>query len=1177
MKENRFDAALADLASKAQAQTDQVTLAVAPTEAMAQRLRASLSSLLGSHAPHDVICFPSFAQTGVFRFESARRVLALRLAALGTLNHSTPRIFITTLSGYLRLAPLPDWIEQETLTLTTGMDLDPDLLLPELERRNFVKTTRVEEIGEYGVRGSIVDLWPPGYVSPLRLEFFGDALEKIRRFRPDDQRSYETLEQARILPTREFVWETESLRQGSVHRLNDFVLKQRVQASNRVELVECLQYGFSFPGIDDYAPVFAPDHFGRVDEIIHQIANKANKSVTLLPVGDVEEFQKEWSEIERLYQNSLNAHLASHKSAPALDVLMPQGGERLANLLDKTESERLFQIPDSITATAFSHPARRFRERLEAIQRLHTDGLCTGTLILCRSVDFALELLPLIAKHVPDLNRDALSQSLPTLNAHDLASPVVPGIRLNEHFSMALGDIESGFFLQESRTLVISSNWLQGASHDHGIDSLSDSESRRASREASVTLLSAQFSDLVEGEFVVHIQHGIAKFCGLVSVKVDNTSADFLMLEYAGGDRIYVPVSKMNMVHRYMGAAKSTGVTLDSLKKSSWEKRQQKAKEDAEKLAQELLAHQAKRETTPGHAFTALDEEFFDFESAFPYDETDDQVKAIREIMQDMSKPKAMDRLLVGDVGFGKTEVAMRAAMRAVLDGKQVAWLVPTTVLAHQHFRTMQERFTGFGVSLALLDRSLGTKGSAAALQSIASGQHDIIVGTHRLLSKDLVFRDLGLLVVDEEHRFGVLQKERIKTISYGVDTLTMTATPIPRTLQMAMVGLRDLSLLTTPPKARLAVKTFVSPYDEEIIREAIESELQRGGQIFFVHNHVEDLTALEIYLQKLVPAAKIAVGHGKMDQKVLDNTIIDFIDQKYNLLLCTTIIESGIDMPNVNTIIIQDADQFGLAQLYQLRGRVGRRSSRGYAYFLMTPGIDEKGEGMQRLDILKEHQELGSGFVIASHDLEMRGAGNILGDEQSGHVSDVGLETYTQMLDHAIRSQQGMRIRTTLEPEINIPVVYQIPDAYIQNSKERLKLYRRFFGARDESTIAALLAECADRFGPPPLEVQYLAETARIRRWLVMISAASLVATVDKTEIKVSSDFIQSADGEQESLIRRVLELCNQPGSRVRMTPDGRITLPLAQKSFRTDPAQSLLLLKGWLARLADEPATTL
>jgi len=537
-----------------------------------------------------------------------------------------------------------------------------------------------------------------------------------------------------------------------------------------------------------------------------------------------------------------------------------------------------------------------------------------------------------------------------------------------------------------------------------------------------------------------------------------------------------------------------------------------------------------------------------------------------------------MDRLVCGDVGFGKTEVAMRAAYRCILDGKQVSWLVPTTVLAHQHFRSLRERCTPFGVQVEVLDRSVSK--TTQLLARLKKGEIDILVGTHRLLSPDIQFRDLGLLIVDEEQRFGVLQKEKIKAISYGIEVLTLTATPIPRTLQMAMVGLRDLSLLTTPPKARLATKTFICPFDDEIIKNAMQFELNRGGQIFYVHNRVEEIEAVGQYLQKLLPKLRICIGHGKLNQTELEKTILSFLDGKFDLLLCTTIIESGIDMPNVNTILVQNADHFGLAQLYQLRGRVGRRSTRGYAYFLTSLRIDvvptlkkeKQSEGLRRLGVLKEHQELGSGFVIASHDLELRGAGNILGDEQSGRVSDIGLETYLQMLDDAIKILGGVKVTAKVEVEIQLPVPAQIPESYIENTKERLRMYRRLFSTTEETALQTMLTECEDRFGPLPDEVKNLADVARIRRWLLSLHALSLTVGDDCTELRLSPSTLQpdAKDEASEQLVNRILTVCNTKVKNMRITPDGKLIFALRKNNFIQNSHAAITELKRILSLLA-------
>jgi transcription-repair coupling factor (superfamily II helicase) len=1154
-------------------------LILAATEADAQQITRSILALSGSLlAPDDVIYFPGFVQAGVFRFESARKVLAHRIGALHKLSTHFPRVVVSSACGISRVAPHTSWIQQNTLTLRINQEHDIDELAAHLRRYDYSFSERVEDVGEFTVRGGILDCWSPGQKFPTRLEFFGDTLEKIRVFRKGDQRSFDVLETLPILPLREFVWPKTEASDETLHALNKYILAQGMAGRHRTEILENLRYGITFPGIDDLASVFSKHLFPPLHALLQELANEHSKNLTTLVCSSHESLEYEVDEMSRLYNTSVAAQHQKQQVAALLGTVFPDFQFLKSAVKVHNPSESEFALPDHVASTLQAVERKRFAERMGALSRLLEAKQIDHILVLFRSTDTFLEMQSLLAKYFRISQINSNSLAVPQFHPSLLSTRATSALRFSDHFSAALGSTEGLFFEPHNKTLVLSEMWMHGAHHFHSIESFTESETEQASREASIALMATQFGDFSEGDLVVHVQHGIARFKGLTTVSVGSSSADFLALEYAGGDKVYVPVNKMNLIQRYVGGNKNDDSLLDALKSTAWEKRKAKAKADAEKLAKELLEHQAKQATTPGHAFSLIGEEYVDFESAFPYDETDDQLKAVREIMSDMSKSKAMDRLLVGDVGFGKTEVAMRAAYRAVLDGKQVAWLVPTTVLAHQHARSLRERFAEFGAKICLLDRSLSGKSEQELLNTISSGAQDIIIGTHRLLSKDITFQNLGLLVVDEEHRFGVLQKERIKQISYGIDTLTMTATPIPRTLQMAMIGLRDLSLLTTPPKARLAVKTFISPYDESIIRDAIANELSRGGQVFFVHNRVEDLRSVQEYIHKVVPTAKICVGHGQMSQKDLDKTIIDFIDQKFNLLLCTTIIESGIDMPNVNTIIIQDADQFGLAQLYQLRGRVGRRSSRGYAFFLMSEGIDEDGEGMRRLNILRDHQDLGSGFIIASHDLEMRGAGNILGDEQSGRVSDVGLETYTQMLDDTIRSLGGVKVRSAAkESEITIPTSYQIPENYIQNSKERLRVYRRFFATNSEESLVALIAECEDRFGPLPPSVHGLADVSRIRRWLVRINAAALAVASDFAEVRMHPDIFQpTEDGSNEVLVKRILTICNMPENRIRLTPDGRILLPVPSRSFLPDPSKGFALLKRFLSQLANETEAT-
>lgn len=1028
------------------------------SDAVAQKLQQALISLghdflntEDSISENDILVIPGFFQAGVFKYESSKKTIAKRLFAAASVATRFPKIFICTVSGFFRNFPSQSWIIKNQLQIEQGNVVDIDDLAQELSSRVYIQTSRVEEVGEFSIRGSILDLWTPSEKYPTRIEFVDDKVDQIRSFRPFDQRSFATLGKVTILPCREFVWPSDGEKQQAFEKFNKGILVQGVTGTKRSHLLEDLSANVPFAGIDDVFYLFLKQQPQSFFDEISFLAQEQRVKLSVCFFESIEDLEKALFEIEKIYDTALITSSNQNELASKKEFVFP-GLEKAKKILVKQNSiQDSFQIPQEI------------------------------------------------------------------------------------------------------------------------LDNVSPFEKNTALKQTSTeAFLSAQFSEFVQGDIVVHVQYGIARFIGLMTLKIEDIISDFLALEYAGGDKIYVPVNKLNLVQKYIGASDST--PLDSLKGNSWEKRRERVRVDVEKIAKELMEYQAKRATTPGHAFSKIDENYKAFEKAFPFDETPDQLKAIQDIMSDMDNIKAMDRLLCGDVGFGKTEVAMRAAYRCVLDGKQVAWLVPTTVLAHQHFRSLKERFADFAVNVEMLDRSVGA--SSKILSQLKKGEIDILIGTHRILSKDIEFRDLGLLVVDEEQRFGVMQKEKIKAMSYGVDILTLTATPIPRTLQMAMSGLRDLSLLTTPPKARLATKTFVCPFEDDTIRNAVNFEISRGGQIFYVHNRVFELESVQNYLQQLLPSVRIGIAHGKMLQKDLESKIISFLNGEFDILLCTTIIESGIDMPNVNTIIVQNADHFGLAQLYQLRGRVGRRSTRGQAYFLTSENLKDDAEGMKRLHILQDHQELGSGFIIASHDLEMRGCGNMLGDDQSGKVADVGLETYLQMLDDAIKRLGGKKITQRNEVEIQIPLTVQIPDHYIENAKERLRIYRRFFGTQNEKALLNLIVECEDRFGPMPIEVKNLSEMARIRRLLVLLGAVSLAVGEDTTEIRLDSKILQPSEYDEstEIMLKRILDVCNHRVKHMRLTPDGRILFPLRKKQFIQDEVAGLAEIKRVLSLLIGE-----
>ncbi|HXH07048.1 MAG TPA: transcription-repair coupling factor, partial [Vicinamibacterales bacterium] len=663
---------------------------------------------------------------------------------------------------------------------------------------------------------------------------------------------------------------------------------------------------------------------------------------------------------------------------------------------------------------------------------------------------------------------------------------------------------------------------------------------------ARARAFAAGLRDLKPGDHVVHVDHGVGLFTGLRRLAVGGETHEVLELRYAGDDKLYLPIERLDLIERYTGGARPT---LDRLGGVTWERAKARVRRAMRDMAEELLKLYAARKAVAGHAFSPDTHWQREFEDAFQYELTPDQRAAIDEIKRDMEAPVPMDRLLCGDVGYGKTEVAMRAAFKAVLDGKQVAFLAPTTVLAFQHLKTLRERFAGFPVTIELVSRFRTRAEQKQVLADLAAGRVDIVVGTHRLLSKDVVFRDLGLLIVDEEQRFGVAHKERLKQLRTRVDVLTMTATPIPRTLNMALAGIRDMSIIETPPKDRLAIQTSVVKFDPQVIARAIRNELERHGQVYVVHNRVESIHSVASLVSRLVPEARVAVAHGQMSEEALERVMVDFVAHKYDVLVATTIVENGLDIPNANTIIVNRADRYGLAQLYQLRGRVGRSDRRAYAYLLIPPEEGLSAVARKRLAAIREFSDLGSGFRVAALDLEIRGAGNLLGGEQSGHIEAVGLETYMKLLEQTIRELKGEPIEEPRRAAVNLRVDLRIDERYVPDMSQRLAIYRRAAGARDEAELERLLDEVRDRYGPLPDSVLNLADYARIRLLADRIGLESL----DRTGTTVVARFRQDAPLDAAFLVRFV-----QARGDVRLTPPATLTLDLEASAGRDPAARS-------------------
>ena len=938
-----------------------------------------------------------------FRVTSAR-ARALHASALGT-----ARVIVASAQALLPRLASPESVLATSFDLKPGTEVDPHALAAILVDGGYERQDPVDEHGEFCLRGGILDVYPAGEPTPIRVEFIGDSVESIRRFDPATQRSIETLDQFQIVPVREPGDE------GGGATIFDYL------RASRAMRVVCAE---------------PEDIRSQIDKWGAQLQSSFEERTSDKSAGSVE-------------------RRAPHELFASVDEVSPFLGTAVTleelSLDDAGEST----LPQSVHVT--TQPAQEFRGRITdwvADVRLARDR---GETVLFVASTHGR------AERTVELLRDYEIRALPAGQAEE---------RVEGAVLVAEGLLSRGFRVPSAALQI----YAEADIFEE--DRRRTSASRR--RSLAATFLS-DLRDLKVGDYIVHVDNGIGQFVGLKQLAVGHGDIvqEFLELRYQGDDKLFVPVERLDLVQKYTGAGSPP---LDRLGGTSWEKAKKKVKKAMRDMAEELLKLYAARRAMPGHAFAADSHWQEEFEDAFEWDLTPDQATAIADIKRDMETPTPMDRLLCGDVGYGKTEVAMRAAFKAVLDGKQVALLAPTTVLAFQHVETLKRRFAAFPVRVDVVNRFRTAQETKAILERLKDGHLDILVGTHRLLSKDVQFKDLGLLIVDEEQRFGVAHKERIKQLRKKVDVLTMTATPIPRTLNMSLVGIRDMSIIETPPKDRLAIQTNVVKFDAQVIARAIRAELARGGQVFFVHNRIESIYSMGNLIQRLVPEARIVVGHGQMGEHTLEKAMLDFMAHKADVLLSTTIIENGIDIPNANSMIVNRADRYGLSQLYQLRGRVGRSDRPAFAYLLIPPEESLSPVARKRLAAIKEFSDLGSGFRIAALDLEIRGAGNLLGGEQSGQIDAVGFEMYMKLLEETIRELKGEDLEDDLRSTVNLRIDFRIDERFVPDMNQRLMIYRRIAAARAEDELTKIMEEIRDRYGPPPVPVLNLADYGRIR-----------------------------------------------------------------------------------------------
>jgi transcription-repair coupling factor (superfamily II helicase) len=1127
------------------AQTKPVVCVTADLEA-ARRLTDDLGFVWGNgkaETPQgDVLLFAPPESSPYADVNPDRRGAMARLVTLFHLAHALPwRFLVVPAAGLVRKVVPRRVVEQHTLRIMAEQEIDRDGFIARLSAAGYLRVPLVEDPGTFAVRGSVIDMWPASSEHPVRLELYGDLVLSLRPFDSSLQRTFGQLAELWLPPAREAILTPES-----VERAREFVRALcdgiDLPSSRARALVEDVASGRAFFGAEGFLPAYYrleslfqyipddavvmledPPSLTRAvrEELERAAAHAAEKgSAPHLPEGEL--YDDEEAAAEAMSRRPV---LALHR-APVTGGAAERDLTRFELAPEETPSLAARDQADLERAVQQARGSRGKHGALDPlIERLNAWREAGLSVFLSARSETQAERLASLVRH-----RDVPC----SLFAGPFDPMALEARRRGAEVSVVVGSLASGVVAPAERLVLVTEEEIFGR-RTHRAEG-------RSKRSAKAFL--EDLRALEVGNYVVHVEHGIGQYQGLLHKDIGGSTVDLIVVEYAGGDKLYLPVYRLNQIQKWSGGEGTPKV--DRLGGQTFSKTKQRVEKQVRQMADELLRLYAERQAMPGEAVPAVDDDYRAFEATFPFDETPDQANAIADVARDLEQPRPMDRLVCGDVGFGKTEIAIRAAFRVAQAGKQVAVLCPTTVLAQQHWLSFESRMKSYPLQVAVLSRFQTKQEQAATVRGLRDGTVDIVIGTHRLLSKDVHFKRLGLLVVDEEQRFGVTHKERIKQLKRSVDVLTLTATPIPRTLQMAVSGLRDMSLIATPPVDRRAIRTIVTRSDDAVIREAIRRELARGGQIFYVYNRVDGIHERALRVQTLVPEARVAVGHGQMSESVLEQTMFDFIAGRYDVLVATAIIESGLDIPRANTIIIDRADMFGLAQLYQLRGRVGRSKERAYCYLVVPPPSAMSDEARARVEALERHTDLGSGFQIASLDLELRGAGDLLGGEQSGNVSQVGFDLFCQMLEEAVHELRGEPVVHEVEPELSFEVEALLPDDYIADVGVRLSLYKRLASAENPDEVADLATEMEDRFGPPPGEAKKLVHLMRIKTELRRLRALGCEASPRGVTLHLRED--TPLDPE------KILALVTKKGSPYRVTPDMRVTRRMTEHDVVAD-----------------------
>ncbi|MBC8208561.1 MAG: transcription-repair coupling factor [Desulfobulbaceae bacterium] len=1097
--------------------------------------------------PGQILVYPAHETPPYTPLSPDQRTTASRLSVLSRLQEQTaPFILVISTEALMRKVMPKSILSTTTELIMAGEDCDRDQLITQLITGGYEQVSLVQTPGDFSVRGGIIDLYPPSFTSgndqqtsegPLRLDFFGDTIESIRLFDPYSQRSLQELDEAILLPVSDVLFPNGP---EMSHLLEQLYLLEEQNNWNHEEsarLREQVRRRHRFAGIEGFLPLFYGEQ--QTDTVLDFLPPETR----LLSMDPQAQDQAAALIDERVQTNYLEIQTRQGPAlAPEQLFLI---SEKLTRDMARFPQTLCTDFPEAddkvLTIPSANHQLlkqeialqRRKQGLLPPLsdQIRRWQNLGERVVLCCRSEQHARNLSDLLHKHQHQIEPISLPLQIPEILASECNTLLI----CNQSFSQGFSLIQEGVHL-------LSESELFG-------------EMRLGSRKKTKHQAgeAIRFAELNDGHVVVHRDHGLGIYRGLETMEIQGVTNDFMLLEYRDRDRLYLPVDRLNLISRYEGLTDKEP-RIDKLGSQNWKTAKTKVKEEVWKVAQELLEIYARRELRQGRRFSPAGSQYHELEESFPYDETTGQARAITETIEDLCSDKPMDRLVCGDVGYGKTEVAVRAAFKVVEDGFQTAILVPTTVLAEQHAKTFMERLQDLGVTVECLNRFRSPAEQRRITKDLAAGKIDIIIGTHRLLSKDVTFRNLGLLIVDEEHRFGVGHKEKIKKIKAEVDVLTLTATPIPRTLQMSLLGIRDLSVISSPPAERRPVKTFVARYDELVLKEAITREIRRGGQVFLVHNRVKSIHRMAATIQSLVPDARIAVGHGQMDGKELEGIMVDFVNRKTDVLICTTIIESGLDIPSANTIIINRADTLGLAGIYQLRGRVGRSSTQSFAY-LLVPSMDSLSkDAKERLRSLMDASELGGGFKLAMSDLQIRGGGNLLGVSQSGQIAAIGYDLYLDLLQKTVadlkaRAAGGEDFVSTedMDPEINLHISAYIPETYIPDISQRYISYRRIaaLSTAEDAAAADLMDELADRYGPIPPETRNLLHIVSLKKGLIRLRISKL----ERGPGNLVFSFLNETPLEPQVLMDWLAKMTNKQKKNCRLTQDGRLIIGLDQQ----------------------------